>query len=322
MEKPESWHEERRKGLGGSDMPAIMGVDKYRSPYDIYLDKIGMGPVIEVTNPMRRGTILEPIIIDIYQEKTNRAVLRKPDSKTHPKVPHLKVNADGIIMQGKSAFKGNGILEVKCPGLHVFGQCLREGMLKSYIIQLQHGINIWDMEWGSIAIFNAERWELFWIDMPRDDELIAEMEKRAGKFWERVEKREPPEDLVVEEEISMPEVTGDLIRLEDYPQVSGQDLNVWQQYTKDLILAKELKSEVEEIEKKAKKRIQKLMDGLELDVCEVSGARYYWREQEGRKSLDKKAMAADGIDIAKYEKQGKPFKVFRFYNIKPQLEYI
>ena len=37
----ESWLRERRRGIGGSDIGAILGLNKYRSPLDVYLDKIG-----------------------------------------------------------------------------------------------------------------------------------------------------------------------------------------------------------------------------------------------------------------------------------------
>jgi len=309
------WLEERRKGIGGSDMPAILGVDKYRSPYDVYLDKIGRGPVIEVTKPMQRGTAMQPIISDIYAETTNRELMQYESIRKHEKIPYLLANVDGVIF----ADRGEGILEIKCPGLHVFGQCQREGLPKSYIIQLNHYLNVWGLHWGSIAVFNAEKWELIHFDVERDDELIEMMEERGKWFWMKVVKREPPEDLVVDAvDVKMPEYSGEVVQVESHPTVK----DLWHKYTKDLIMAKALKEEVAEIEKTAKERIQKLMTGVDADVCESDGVRVYWREQAGRKTLDKKAMVADGIDVKKYEKQGKPFKVFRFYNLKPQIEFI
>lgn len=34
------WHEERKKGIGGSDAAAVLGMDPYRSPLAVYYDKI------------------------------------------------------------------------------------------------------------------------------------------------------------------------------------------------------------------------------------------------------------------------------------------
>jgi hypothetical protein len=46
---------------------------------------------------------------------------------------------------------------------------------------------------------------------------------------------------------------------------------------------------------------------------EGAGLRLSYTEQAGRKSFDKKLLAAEHpeIDLAKYEKQGNPFKVFK-----------
>ena len=42
----EEWLALRRKGIGGSDHAAIVGLDRYRSPFDVYADKLGLKPEI------------------------------------------------------------------------------------------------------------------------------------------------------------------------------------------------------------------------------------------------------------------------------------
>ena len=37
----DEWLESRRKGIGGSDASAILGLNPYSSPLAVYLDKIG-----------------------------------------------------------------------------------------------------------------------------------------------------------------------------------------------------------------------------------------------------------------------------------------
>ena len=34
-----TWHNKRRAGLGGSDIGAILGVNPYKSAYDLFIDK-------------------------------------------------------------------------------------------------------------------------------------------------------------------------------------------------------------------------------------------------------------------------------------------
>ena len=37
----EEWLKERRKSLGGSDMGAVLGLNKYRSPWVVWAEKTG-----------------------------------------------------------------------------------------------------------------------------------------------------------------------------------------------------------------------------------------------------------------------------------------
>ena len=43
----EDWLDWRRRGIGGSDVGAICGISKYKSPIDVYLDKIGQSEETE-----------------------------------------------------------------------------------------------------------------------------------------------------------------------------------------------------------------------------------------------------------------------------------
>lgn len=40
------WLKERQKGIGGSDVGAILGVNKYKTPFEVYLDKTE--PITEI----------------------------------------------------------------------------------------------------------------------------------------------------------------------------------------------------------------------------------------------------------------------------------
>ena len=40
----EDWLAQRKKGIGGSDVSSIMGLNKYKSALELYLDKTGQLP--------------------------------------------------------------------------------------------------------------------------------------------------------------------------------------------------------------------------------------------------------------------------------------
>jgi putative phage-type endonuclease len=106
----QKWLEERRKGIGGSDLLAILGLSEYSSPYKVWLRKTGRDDT-NVDNPAtRRGTILEPAIADLFELETGLQ-LEIPDPKlyTHPLFPFCKGSPDRfVIINGK---RGN--LEIK-----------------------------------------------------------------------------------------------------------------------------------------------------------------------------------------------------------------
>jgi len=61
----QAWLAERRLGLGGSDIAAVLGLDPYTSPAQLYLDKTGIVET-EETPAMRRGNFLEGPVVDAY----------------------------------------------------------------------------------------------------------------------------------------------------------------------------------------------------------------------------------------------------------------
>ncbi len=57
------WLQERKLGLGGTDLTVLMGASKYATPLDIYLSKITN--VIDETNEkMETGKILEDYVAE------------------------------------------------------------------------------------------------------------------------------------------------------------------------------------------------------------------------------------------------------------------
>ena len=76
MEK-EEWLEHRRKGIGGSDAAAILGMNPWKSPMDVWLEKTG-----EFTRTMKRtkdvlGTVLEDIVAREFMARTGLKVRRR-----------------------------------------------------------------------------------------------------------------------------------------------------------------------------------------------------------------------------------------------------
>jgi putative phage-type endonuclease len=58
---------ERRKGIGASDIGAILGVSRYRTGLDVWLDKTGRAPDLPDSEAALMGHLLEPVVAQRYQ---------------------------------------------------------------------------------------------------------------------------------------------------------------------------------------------------------------------------------------------------------------
>jgi putative phage-type endonuclease len=75
---------ERRTGIGGSDIAAVLGCDPYRSPWNVWCEKTGRAPPQEENAFTRWGTRLEHAIADDYQERHPEVAVRPSPTLRHP----------------------------------------------------------------------------------------------------------------------------------------------------------------------------------------------------------------------------------------------
>ena len=75
----EDWLEYRKKGIGGSDVAAIMGISPFATIRDLFYNKTGVQPVIqeeEESNWVAKevGHRLEDLVAEIFSKKTGLEV--------------------------------------------------------------------------------------------------------------------------------------------------------------------------------------------------------------------------------------------------------
>ena len=293
--------EARKSGLGGSDSPVVLGVSPFKTRQELFREKRGELTELPPTPAMLRGTYMEDIVAKIYFSETGRTLVRRDKALVHKKFPFMRANLDREILEGPP--RGNGVLEIKCPGLKVYGECKRGGLQEYAIVQLQHYLAVTGHKWGSFAVFNAERWELIFFDVDADKGIINIIEVENAKFWQMVvDGKEPPSEIATK--IELPKIGGqDCITLET-PE--------WIQAVTDLREAKGLKAEAAAVEDLAKDQIKGLMG--DHQIVEGGGVRIYHTTQKGRKSFDQKGLKAAHPEIyEQFVKIGDPIRAFRPY---------
>ena len=181
----EKWLEARRGGIGGSDAPAVLGVDPYKSALEVYCDKIGIAEPQEDNDAMRWGRKLEPLVAEAYEEQTGRELKDFGFNIWQGNELFLIASQDRQIVKPRI-----GHLEIKTSNY------LKEGDLAEKIpvhwqVQYQHTLAATGLDWGGFAILLNAR-KLFWIDVERDGSFIAVMLETEAKFWKRVRDHDPP----------------------------------------------------------------------------------------------------------------------------------
>ena len=69
----DEWLAWRRKGVGGSDVAAALGLSPYRTARELYYDKIGVMPAVEGEDKsitFEIGHLLEDLVAEIFHVRT------------------------------------------------------------------------------------------------------------------------------------------------------------------------------------------------------------------------------------------------------------
>jgi len=156
-----TWLQQRRLGLGGSDISSVVGLNPYSSPWHVYLDKIGAALPVRESVPMRLGKLVEPLLTALY---THRMRLREPLVS-----PGLLIDARRPWWRGTPdrLDRGQGLgLEFKYTNRY---QAAREwGPSGSALVPLRHRLQCaWYLE-----LTGYERWELM-VCIGHEDALAA-----------------------------------------------------------------------------------------------------------------------------------------------------
>lgn len=190
LTRPE-WLELRKEGLGGSDAAAVLGLDEWRSPFELYLEKIGEHPDGDrdrANEAMEWGQILEEPICQRFASKTGIEIIRPRHLLRHPEHRFIMGNPDRFLLHPDE--RGPGILEAKTTS-DWQSDLWDEEPAERALIQWTHYAAICDVTWGYIAcLIGGQR--LVYYRVERDDELVRMLIELEAEFWERVQTLDQP----------------------------------------------------------------------------------------------------------------------------------
>lgn len=188
-----AWLDQRRKGVGGSDVAAIMGLSPYRGAYEVWAEKSGLieAPDISDKPAVMWGNILEPVIGGHYAENhPDREVRRLNAVCRSVKRPWAQASLDYEV---KDPELGWGVLEIKTAGQRSEGKW-DDGVPLFYQTQVAHYLSVTGRTFADVAVLiGGQDYREYRI--MRDEDDIRAVESAVDEFWRRVQAgEEPPVD--------------------------------------------------------------------------------------------------------------------------------
>lgn len=192
LQSREEWLAARQTGLGSSDAPVILGLSPWKSPLELYAEKLQIVEADQTENEaMEWGHLLEPVVAQKYQAVTGRVVrlLSGPHPILYRRVdlPFLLATPDALTTAEQKP--GEGPLEIKTTRRDIAN--LSEEIPLLFNVQIQHQLAVTGLQWASLAILVGGQ-RFLWCDVERNERFIALLVEKESAFWDRIIHHDPP----------------------------------------------------------------------------------------------------------------------------------
>lgn len=181
------WLEYRKQGIGGSDASVVCGINRYKSPVELWMEKTNQLPHQEAGEAAYWGTQLEPFVRAEFTKRTGIEVSRRNELLQSEEHPFMLANLDGIC---EVPDVGPCIFEAKTASAYKVGEW-EDAIPDEYALQLAHYMAVTGYAGAYIAVLiggNTFKWKF----IERDEELISMLIQLETDFWNHVQDGTPP----------------------------------------------------------------------------------------------------------------------------------
>lgn len=180
----------RSRGIGSSDVSAIVGENPYKNAHDVWLEKLGLRERQPETGATWLGHQMEPITALRYEMATGARLTMGPGSVTHPEQTWAIATTD------REYEDGSRIVECKHVGSRVqwHWQMVEDGAPPYVVVQANWQMFVRGIDRCDIAVIFGGTAEFRIYELRRNDRLIDALVTVAGDFWrDRVLARRSPD---------------------------------------------------------------------------------------------------------------------------------
>lgn len=175
----EEWLKYRTKGIGGSDVSIIAGINPFKSVHQLWLEKTEQVESVEQQSEYAHfGTLLEPIVRKEFMERTRLKVRQKYALLQSQKYPFMFADVDGVIYEDGELC----IFEAKTASAYK-QETWEEEVPAEYILQVQHYMAVTGAKKTYIAALVGGN-HFYYHEVLRDEKMIAKIIAMEKHFWE------------------------------------------------------------------------------------------------------------------------------------------
>lgn len=189
------FHAERRSGLGGSDLGAILGLNPWRTPFAVWQEKTGRAEPFVGNLQTRFGTYAEEFVAREYSARTGRPVQRYHAMLRHRRAP-LIGHVDRLVVpvgakraSHRHEIRTNLGLEAKTAHALAaargddWGEDGTDQVPQSYLVQCAAYMALTECEhWDLACLFGNSDFRIY--HLTRDLELEGILLEEATRWWQ------------------------------------------------------------------------------------------------------------------------------------------
>jgi putative phage-type endonuclease len=176
------WHNYRKKMIGASDASVIMELNPWRTPYQLWQEKLGLIACQPMNEYMKRGKDLESVALQILNAELQTDM--QPIVFVHDSIDYMMASMDGYDLERKIA------CEIKCPTGADHETALQGKIPEKYMPQLQHQMEVCELDW--IYYFSYNGIDNILLKVYRNEKYIKNLKAQERIFWQCLDNLECP----------------------------------------------------------------------------------------------------------------------------------
>lgn len=175
---------DRTKYIGGSDIGAILGLSRFRSPLEVWMEKTGKEVKRLDSLPLRFGSFAEEFVASEYIRSTGFDLIHDESIHIHPEQSFMSAHIDRFVRESGSTI--SRILECKTANPFAsseWGEVGSDEVLMSYLCQCIWYMAITNLDRVDLAVlFGNSDFRIY--EIARDKELERMVIQKATTFWQ------------------------------------------------------------------------------------------------------------------------------------------